>query len=310
MKKYLLLPLTSCLVHFLVAQTPAKAPKPIRLIDKHVNLSGTLSSASAQYFIGLEADDKIVLNCTRLSKKGNASVSIKEYNKGTELYRKEFDTLREQTIPVTAKGIYVVELKTGSLLDKDVQLTVDRIPSSSHAVAPVKTASKAVYDTTGTEVLNTTTRVFSKNSPQSNKAVLTINLPPNTAYWTFWIGAGKDAKEKMNAFTASCATVGALYPSVNPLVLYGMKYLSSLPMAPPGAQISYHFMDTPNSTAFKSNQQYSFYTFKSAEKITTEYSFMVNHQADLNLGISNESSGTAYDVEVRVVAFVVKEKGK
>lgn len=309
MKKYLLLPITLCLVYLLPAQTPAKTAKPIRLIDKQVNLSGTLSSATAQYFIGLEAEDKIVLNCTRLSKKGSASVSVKDFNKGTELYKKEFDTLQEQTIPIAAKGIYVVELKTGSLLDKDVQLTVDRVPSP-HAAAPVKTAAKVVYDTTGTEVLNTTTRVFSKNSPQSNKAVLTISLPPNTAYWTFWIGAGKDAKEKMNAFTASCATVGALYPSANPLVLYGMKYLSALPMVPPGALISYHFMDTPNATAFKSNQQYSFYTFKSAEKITTEYSFMINHQADLNLGISNESGNTAYDVEVRVVAFVVKERGK
>ena len=48
--------------------------------------------------------------------------------------------------------------------------------------------------------------------------------------------------------------------------------------------------------------------FKSAEKITTEYSFIHNNQADLNLGISNESSGMAQDVEVRVVAFIVKPK--
>jgi hypothetical protein len=306
MKKILLPSLLLLLTHSLFAQTPAKAPKAIRLIDKQFNLSGTLSGATAQSFVGLEAGDNIVVNCTRQSKKGSVSISVKEFNKGTELYRKDgFDTLRDQTIPVTAKGIYVVALKTGSLLDRDVLLTVDRIP---HATAAVKPASKTLYDTSSVEVTSTTMKVFPKNS-QSNKSVLKLNLPPNTTYWTFWIGAGKDAVEKMKAFTVSASTVGALYPA-DPMVLFGMKYISSLPMVPPNALISYHFMDSPNSTAFKNNQQFSFYTFKSAEKITTEYSFMMNHQPDLNLGITNESSNTPYDVEVRVVAFIVKAKEK
>jgi len=305
MKKYLLLPITVLFAFQLIAQTAAKAPKAIRLVDKLFNLSGTLSGESAQSLIGLEADDKIIINCTRLSKNGSIGISVKDFNKGTEIYKKDgFDTLRGQTIAIPTKGMYVVRLKTGSLLEKEVQLLVDRIPTA-HA-APKATASP---DTSSVVLVNTTTRVYAKNSGQGNKTVIKITLPPNTSYWTFWIGAGKSAIDNMKAFTASCATVGDSYPT-DPLVLYGMKYISSLPMAPPGAPVSYHFMDTPNSNAFKSNQQYSFYTFKSAERITTEYSFMINHQADLNLGITNESSNIPQDVEVHVVAFVVQPKEK
>jgi len=130
MKKYLLLPVTLLLVHQLMAQTAAKAPKAIRLVDKQFNLSGTLSGQSVQSFIGLDAGDKIIVNCIRLSKNGNVGVLIKDYNKGTEIYKKDgVDTLREQTIAVPAKGIYAVVLKTGSLLEKEVRLTVDRIPA-------------------------------------------------------------------------------------------------------------------------------------------------------------------------------------
>ena len=305
MKKYLLLPVTLLFLQHLNAQSAAKTPGAIRLVDKQINLSGTLSGETAQSFAGLEAGDKIVLNCTRLSRKGNVSISVKDYNKGTEIYRKDgFDTLRDQTIAVPAKGIYIIGLKSSSLLDKDVQLLVDRIPAPA-----AKAPAKALFDTSSVELLNTTVHVFAKNSSQGNKTIVRIDLPPNTSYWTFWIGAGKDAITKMKAFDASCATVGAQYPA-NPLVLYGMKLISSLPMVPPNAIISYHFMDTPNATAFKSNQQYSFYTFKSSERITTEFSFMINHQGDLNLGIVNESSNVPQEVQVRVAAFVVKPKGK
>jgi len=309
MKKYLLLPVTLLCIQHLMAQTAAKTPKAIRLVDKQFNLSGTLSGESAQSFVGLEADDKIVVNCIRLSRKGSVSLSVKDYNKGTEIYKKDgFDTLRDQTIAIPAKGIYSVSLKTASLMDKDVQLLVDRIPAA-HTGTVAKAAAKPLYDTASVELLNTTVHVFAKNSPQGNKTVIKISLPPNTSYWTFWIGAGKDAITKMKAFDASCSSIGAPY-STSPLVLYGMKQLSSLPMVPPNAIIGYHFMDTHNSTAFKNNQQYSFYTFKSSERITTEYSFMINHQDDLNLGITNESSNIPQDVEVRVAAFIVLPKAK
>jgi hypothetical protein len=305
MKKLLLAPFFLFSANILFAQTTAGAPQTVHLLDRQLTLSGMFSDETTQSFIGLEAGDKIILNCWRLSKKGNASISIKDLNRENEIYKRDgFDTLRNETIQVPAKGIYVVSLKTGSLLGKDVRLAIDRIPGIHPAD---KTTPKPMYDTTSVEVLNTTIRAYSKNSPQSSNTVLKINLPPNTTYWTYWIGAGKDAREKMKDFVASCSTIGNLFPS-NPLVLYGMKLIPVLPMTTSGATISYHFMDTRNTAAFTSKQQYSSYMFKSSEKITTEYSFIHNNQADLNLGISNESSGMAQDVEVRVVAFIVKPK--
>jgi len=306
MKKFPLLAVISfcVLVQGVIAQTSEKPHQAIRLVDKQLSLSGMFNDETSQSFIGLEAGDRIIVNCFRLSKKGSASISIKDMTRETEIYKKDgFDTLRDQSILIPAKGIYVVSLKTGSLLGKDVKLSVDRI-----AAGAARTAPKAQYDTTSVEVLNTETRVYSKNSPQSPNSVVTINLPPNTSYWVYWIGAGKEAKEKMTAFSASCSTIGSVYPSTDPLVLYGRKFLPVLPMTKTSASISYHFMDTKNTNAFKNKQQYSFYMFKSSERITTEYASLHNSQTDLNLGISNESSNQAQDVTVRVVAFIIKPK--
>src|ERR1700738_3928481 len=102
MKKHLLIPitlLTLLLVNSLMAQTKSNSPQAIRLIDKQLSLSGMLSDETTQSFIGLEAGDKIILNCFRLSKKGNASISIKDFNRENEIYKKDgFDTIRDETI--------------------------------------------------------------------------------------------------------------------------------------------------------------------------------------------------------------------
>ncbi len=304
MKKHLLLPAILLSAASLFAQPAAKTPPAIRLIDKQLTLSGALGDASTNHYIGLDTEDKIIVNCYRLGKNGTMSISIRDFNLGREIYKRDgFDTLRDLSIRVPAKGIYLVSLKTGSLLGKDVKLTLDRIPAGK---APFP--KTGLNDTTTVEVVNTTVRVFTKNSPQSNNIVVPINLPPNTAYWTFWVGAGRDAIEKMKAFESGCSTIGALYPS-HPMVLYGMKHITALPMTSSNATVSYHFMDGPASIAFKNKQQYSFYYFKSAQKITTEYSFIYNHQADLNMGITNESS-SPQDVWVRVSAFIVKTKDR
>jgi len=307
MKKYLLVPVALFLVNGLVAQTRDNSYHPIRLIDRQLNLSGSLSEGTAERFVGLEAGDKIILNCSLLSKKGNLSIYIKDLNRGNEIYKKaNFDSIRDETIQIPAKGIYLIGLKTAFLIGKDARLTVDRVPGPVADPAG-KQVSKPIYDTSAIEVLNTTTRVYAKNSPQSNNTVLPLQLPPNTTFWVYWVGVGKEAREKMDAFAASCSTIGSLFPS-DPLVLYGRKFITALPMTTSNARISYHFMDMHNTTAFKNKQQYSFYMFKSAEKITTEYASIHNQQPDLNLGISNESSNTAEEVEIRVVAFVVKPR--
>lgn len=304
MKKYLILAAGLLSLNVLLAQTGSNHASPIRLIDKQLSLSsGVFNGGEAQQFFGFEANDKLVLSCIRLSRKGSPSIAIRDLNRGIEIFKRQsFDSIRNESIIIPAKGIYVVEIKTSSLLGKDVQLTVDRIPAAGARTAVAKSSA----DTSTVEVVHTTIRAYSKNSPQSNNSVLTLNLPPNTVYWVYWIGAGKEAIGKMDAFAASCTSIGAVYPSTDALVLFGKKQLSALPMTKTSASISYHFMDTKNTAAFKNKQQYSYYMWKSSEKITTEYATIPNAQQDLNMGISNESSNTSQDVEVRVVAFVVK----
>jgi hypothetical protein len=111
----------------------------------------------------------------------------------------------------------------------------------------------------------------------------------------------------MKSFASTLSSAGPLL-STNPLVLFGMKLIPSLPMLNSTSTVNYQFMDTRNSQAFVNGLAYSFYTFKHAKNISTDYSLINGKLPDLVLSMENESTFTGQDVEVRVVAFIITSK--
>lgn len=280
----------------------------IRVIDKEVNLSGTLGSDVEQNIIAFDTDDEIIVNCAVLNRKGNATIFLKDYNTGREIYRKEkFTEVKGDKIKIPMKGIYYFTLFTDALFGKFAKITIDRIPSKRSSPS-FKTAVKVKTDTTSVEVLNTNTRVYSTtNLNHSNRTAIKINLPPKTTYWTYWIGVGQEAHQEMKDFVSNLSSAGSLF-STNPLVLFGMKLIPSLPMLNSTSTVSYQFTDSQNSQAFLNNLAYSYYTFKHAKNISTDYSLIRVVYPDIVLNMRNESTLDGQDVNVRVVAFVIKTK--
>ena len=152
MKKHLILPSVFLFVNSLIAQTNVNS-QPIHLVDKQLSLtSTTFSDEASQCFIGLDAGDKLTLSCYRMSKAGNISIQIKDFSRGNEIYKRDgFDSIRNESITIATKGIYIVSLKTGSLLGKDVRLIVDRTPSANASSASV-TDHKPSADTSSVEI--------------------------------------------------------------------------------------------------------------------------------------------------------------
>lgn len=279
-----------------------------RLIDKQLGLTGSIINNKEENVIGLDKGDKIILNCSVLNKKGNATISIKEYNNGVEIYKKErFKEIVNEEILIPSKGIYFVSLHTDALFGKEAKVTIDRL-ASSDSDPSFSTLVKTVNDTTSIEVLNTIIRVYSAtNLDHVNRTSVRINLPQNTTYWAYWIGVGQEAQNQMKAFTSSIASIGSYLP-LNPLIKYGMKVISSLPMLNSTATISYRFVDSQNAQFFVNKQGYKYFTFKHSENICTDYSLIGQNFQDLVLAMNNESTFTGQDVEVRVVAFIVTNK--
>jgi hypothetical protein len=279
----------------------------VRLIDKQLSLAGLLSDTE-ENIIGLDRDDEIVVNSFIVNKKGTATIFISEINNGNEIYRNEnFKILENEKIKITSKGIYKIVLYTDALFGKEAKLTIDRIPSKN-STSDFNTNPKIVFDTTYIEVLKTQARVYSAgNLNHPNKTAISINLPANTSYWTYWIGVDQEAQERMKEFTNNLSPAISKF-SANPLVLYGMKLLPSLPIMNTPSTVNYKFMDTQGANNYISGQAYSYYKFKYADNVSTDYSLIKATSPDLVLAMENNSSLTGYNVEIRVLAFVIKSK--
>jgi hypothetical protein len=279
-----------------------------RLIDKQLNLSGSIINDLEQNIIGLDTDDELILSSAILNKKGKATIFIKEYNTGAEIYKKEgFHSLENEKIRIPSKGIYHITLYTDALFGKDARLIIDRVPGPN-SNPNFNTSVKRVYDTTHVEVLNTIGRVHSTtNLSNSNKTTISINLPKNTSYWVYWLAVDQQSQNEMKNLAGSLSKAGKLL-STNPLVHFGMKLIPSLPMFNSTSTIDYKFMDTKNAMLFNKNQQYSYFNFKHADNISTDYSLINTTSSDIVLAMENQHFNIGRDVEIKVVAFIINSK--
>jgi len=282
-------------------------PSLIRVLDKRLALYGLLSQETEKNYIALDQGDELVINCSILNKKGNAGISVTSYETGAEIYRNNsFYSLENQHIKIPQKGVYILSLYTDALFGKQAAITADRAPSLQSA-AGFKTTVHIVSDTSSVEVLNTTVHVFSTLSGHINKTALKVNLPGNTSYWVYWIGVGQQARQQMKTFITQLSNERKFF-TADPLVLVGMKLLPSLPFANMPSTCSYRFASSADAQKFTAGQQYSYYTFKYADNISSDYSIISTNMPDLALCMENKSSMVGEDVDVRVVAFIVKTK--
>jgi hypothetical protein len=280
----------------------------IRLVDKQISLSGSLLNNDEDNYFALDEGDELKIQSSVLNKKGSANISIIEYDNGMEIYKKSsFTVIQNETVRIPKRSIYKIVLNTDALFGKDARLIVERVPSKN-SKPDFKTTVHYVLDTIATEVLNTTNRVYStSNVDHSNKTSIRINLPATTTYWAYWIGVGQESKDKMKGFISTLSNVGEIL-GANPLFLFGMKLIPSLPMLNTTSTINYKFMDAINAQLFQNNMNYSYYTFKYGNNISTDYSLVNQVTKDLTLSLWNENTMTGQDVEVRVMAFSVKKR--
>lgn len=283
-------------------------PVGVKLTEKQITLSGAITGTSEDNVIALDDNDEIKILCEVVNKKGTANLSVVHVETGTELFRKNsFNLIDNEAVRIPKKGIYRIVLNTNAVFGREVKLRIERIPAPTSS-PNFKTTVKIVSDTIPTEVLNTTVRVYSMtNMDHPNRTVVKLNLPANTTYWVYWIGVGQESKERMRQF-ASTLSSGASIFSSNPLFLFGMKLIPSLPMLNATSTINYRFMDVQNAQLFAGNYQHSYFPFKFGDKIATDYALVNQYHKDLSLCFWNESTWTGQDVEVRAIAFSVTRR--
>src|SRR6266567_7138074 len=96
-------------------QSISETPQPTLLIDKQLNLGGSLSKEVQENIFALDEGDNILLSCTVLNKKGSANISIKEYFSRSEIFRDEgFNAIDQKKIAIPRKGIYFFDVTTNA----------------------------------------------------------------------------------------------------------------------------------------------------------------------------------------------------
>lgn len=279
-----------------------------RLFEKQINLTGLIAMETDENLFALDNGDEIILNCDVLNKKGSVNIMIQEYDKKTVLFHKErVNIVTNERISVPSRGVYQLTLQTQALLGKDVQVSVDRIPGINSR-PDFNTVVKKIYDTTSNEFLTTRGRVYSRTNSHPNKTLIPIQLPPNTNYWVYWIGLGEQSSNEIKKMAETLSSLSQAI-SPNPLVHFGLKLIPSLPMLNTPSTINYFFTDNRNANAFLRDQASGTFTdLPGGNHISNAYSLINRSKTDLVLVLSNESSFTGVDIEVRAVAFTIKPR--
>jgi hypothetical protein len=279
----------------------------IKILDKKLTLVGLVNQTQEKNLIGLDAGDELIINCHLTNNKGTANISISRQETGVEIYKKDaFPVLENERIRIPQKGIYVVTLSTNALLAREAQITLERLPSKS-SNPDFKTTVGWVSDTSFIELQTTKTRVFSQTSGRDNRTLVRVNLPPNTAYWTYWIGVDQAAQQQMQSFANSLSSAGKIM-STNPLVQLGFGLIKEIPILKMTSTISYHFADAANAQLFAAGRAYRPYLFKYAENISSDYALLRDTSTDVTFCFENQSMVNGHDVEVRVVAFIINNR--
>ncbi|MCG2612732.1 hypothetical protein LZZ85_00510 [Terrimonas sp. NA20] len=290
------------------AASSGQASNSKRLLEKQINLTGLIAAETDENMFALDSGDEIILNCDVLNKKGSVNITIQEYDKKIVIYQKERVSLvAGERIRVPARGVYQLMLQTQAFLGKDVQVTIDRIPGANSR-ADFNTIVKMVYDTIQTPFLTTRGRVYSTTNGKSSKVVVPVQLPPNANYWVYWIGLGEQSVNELKSMATNLAKVSrVIYP--DPLVYYGLKLITALPVLNAPSTVTYFFTDNRNADAFiRSQPSVRFGDLPMGNNISNAYNIVNKSKSDLALVLFNESSFTGVDFEVRAVAFMVKPR--
>jgi hypothetical protein len=154
----------------------------------------------------------------------------------------------------------------------------------------------------------TRTRVFSKTAfGRTNRSIVDVTLPANTSFWTYWIGVDQAATEHMQRFAETLSAVGQSI-SKHPLVQLGFGLIKEIPAFSTTSTVNYRFADAQNAQAFLAGRPYSFYKFKAASNISSDFALVTGYPHDVTLCFDNDSPGNGHDIEVRVVAFMIKKR--
>lgn len=302
-----------------IVKNKAKPTESILISNQQIKLLGGINEIDPEaeiltednhQFYYLAKGDKIKLSTSIQNKKGKFSVKLYSYPDLNVVFSKT--KLREQKgqlIHIRKDGIFILEITTSALLDKTLNLKVERIPASEE-FADLNTNVEKRYRFETVKVGKTSQFVNSTSNETfrggKSRLVIPVNIPSDAIEWYYSFAASRnkaDIEQGMNnvsLLSQVTKAVGGLSPTTA-AINFGINIFS----APPGADYcDVYLLDHANSTNFKNGGAFIHYPHGTRENLKSS-TIKLNCCTDqpYYLGIQNKDLTAGIQVGVEIVAI-------
>ena len=292
------------------------------VVQKKIKMSG-VERITELY--GFAEGDRVIFSLSVEGKKDLKDITISEYPNSVKFADHKTSKIENKVLNISREGVYSFDYYNSNISGRTVEIKIQRIPKSTQTkffntnvkwvnkVDTTYSAKQNTYivksDTSFVNIIDSKVRVHSQTNANSHRTIVDFTIPANTINWTYWIGVGNESQEAYkkdeDAFLKSASK---LVGSVNPLAGLAIG-LFSMTQAKTGDNVFYYFLPT-NEDAQKFNAGQEFKQFKNGN-IVTDFGLMnyssVNNQKYF-LGLSNDNLMDGIDVNVKILAQVVKHQ--
>lgn len=278
------------------------------------------------YYYAFAPGDEIIVDIEITEKRGNLNIEISEYPNTVKYTANNFREKKDIRLKVNKKSIYRFSVSATALIMKDCKMTIKRIPNSQetnnfNTNVRLKEQVDTIYstqvnqvlvnrDTIYQELINRKFRVHSQsNLDNTFKTFVDLKIPKDTQYWIYWLGVDQESVQEMKKLAESVSELSSFVP--NPIAAFGLGLITELPMLNTTATINYRFMDLDNKNIFINSDQYSYYTFKEGNNVTSDYAKIemnnTPNNGNLYMCYWNESDFNGRDITLQVGVFKFKD---
>ena len=313
----------------------ATSQESITISEGTLKVGGVSEEA---FYFGLSEGDQLLFTFNEVKKKELKEVEVLEWPGTSRFFEYKTKGVKEKVLQIQNTGIYKLRLKNTALGGRVCHYRLERIPAN-----PDKKFNSTVYwatkrdtsyytieeeylvskDTNVVDVIpHQVHRVHSQTASNGkpNKAFVKVDLPANTASWSYYLGVGKDSEEvflnaekKAKKTRGKLTSVSKLGQSLATLDLSGSLTMASLALngiaefaIPDKADnIQYWITDYENARLFMTGYDFRLYDKGNGPLVYKRMSTLP--EGPIYFCLLNDNLMEGIDVHMRVAAITVTE---
>ncbi|TNE56286.1 MAG: hypothetical protein EP338_00135 [Bacteroidetes bacterium] len=303
--------------------TPVENPLQDFLLvsDLQIDLSGAVNelifddynhySAYKEFYYAFDQGDEIRLDAILLNKKGSFDIRLTKYPEFKETYvKKNLVRLDSHPIQIPEKSIYILQVATNSIFDKQIDMTIRRKPNNPSGKS-FNTSVVKKYKYEAVKLLEPSYHYLNSTSNEDLlggqcRTLLAVNVPKDIVEWYYTVSASRDKgiiQKNMKTFSLFGRLAGFLAKSnvVTASIMIGANIITP----PPGSHnCNVYMLDYENISPFNHRQAFSYTIQGTREKVKSSTVKIQGYKGmQCYLGVDNPDSFNGLHVLIEAVGI-------